>query len=129
MRIDDTHFPFVWMQMVSPGKDPDASPFTEFEALLARKEAFVLLNDEGFAHGSHEHSPEEMKQATRWMKAHKNELRTFVKASVVIEPNTVKRTAAKPFAVIFEKFWGYPLILASSKDDALVIAHNLLSAE
>lgn len=129
MRIDDARFPFVWMQMASPGKDPDASPFKAFEALLARKEAFVLLNDEGFAHGKHEHSSDEMKQTTRWMKAHKNELRLFVKASIVIEPNNVKRAAAKPFAVVFEKFWGYPLILTSSKEDALVIAQKLLSVE
>lgn len=127
MRIDATHFPFVWMYTAVPGKDANASPFAEFEALLARKESFILLNDEDAAHDKHAHSPEEMKQVTRWMKAHKSELRAFVKASIHIEPNNAKRIAAKPFAIVYEKFWGYPLIMASSKEDALAIAQKLLS--
>ncbi|ENA3445638.1 hypothetical protein ABGN35_000992 [Yersinia enterocolitica] len=127
MKIDATQFPFVWMQIAAPGNDPDVSPFKEFEALLARKEVFVFLNDEGVAHGKHEHSPEEMKQTTRWMKAHKSELRSFVKASIHIEPNNAKRIAAKPFSIVYEKFWGYPLIMTPSKEEALAIAHKLLS--
>ncbi len=63
---------------------------------------------------------------TRWMKAHKNELKTFVKASILIEPNTVKRAAARPFAIIYEKFWGYPLLIAASKEEALATAKTLL---
>ncbi|QIZ47174.1 hypothetical protein [Dickeya zeae] len=129
MRIDAAQFPFVWIQMAAPGKDPNVSPFTEFETLLARQEVFVLLNDEGTIHDEHEHehSPEEMKQITRWMKAHKSELRAFVKASIHIEPNKAKRIAAKPFAIVYEKFWGYPLMMASSKEDALATAQKLLS--
>lgn len=127
MRIDATQFPFVWMQILASGKDPDTSPFTEFEALLARKEVFVFLNDEGIAHGKHEHSPDEMKQTTRWMKAHKSELRALVKASIHIEPNNAKRVAAKPFGIVYEKFWGYPLVMTSSKEEALAVARKLLS--
>ena len=126
MRIDDAHFPFVLINMTAPVKDPVASPFSEFEALLARKTPFVLLNDEGFIENKHEHSADEMKLTTRWMKAHKNELRTFVKASIMIEPNIVKRTAARPFAVIYEKFWGYPLLMVPSKEEALATAKTLL---
>ncbi|WJV52361.1 hypothetical protein PCO85_14070 [Prodigiosinella aquatilis] len=129
MRIDATQFPFVWMQIAAFGRDPDVSPFTELEALLARKEVFVFLNDEGIAHDKHAHSPEEMKQTTRWMKAHKSELQAFVKASIHIEPNNAKRIAAKPFSIVYEKFWGYPLIMTSSKEEALVIAQKLLSEE
>jgi hypothetical protein len=126
MRIDDAHFPFVWINMNASGKDPIASPFSEFEALLARKTPFVLLNDEGVNESKHEHSADEMKLTTRWMKAHKDELRTFVKASILIEPNIVKRTAARPFAVIYEKFWGYPLLMVPSKEEALATAKTLL---
>ena len=129
MRVDAAQFPFVWIQMAAPGKDPNVSPFTEFEALLARQEVFVLLSDESTIHGEHEHSPEEMKRITRWMKAHKSELRAFVKASIHIEPNKVKRLAAKTFAIVYEKFWGYPLMMASSKKDALATAQKLLSEE
>jgi len=127
--IDATEFPLVWMQIAAPSNKPEDSPFAEFEALLARKEVFVLLNDEGLDTGDHEHSPEEMKQTSLWMKRHKSDLRIFVKASIHIEPSTAKRLASKAFTVVYEKFWGYPMLIAATKEEALVMAQNLLAGE
>ncbi|MEJ2631661.1 MAG: hypothetical protein P8011_11145 [Acidihalobacter sp.] len=129
MQIDASRFPLVWMRLNAPVTDPEASPFAEFEALLARKEIFVLLNDEGLDEGDHEHSPEEMKQASLWMKRHKRELRAFVKAAIYIEPNTAKRLATKAFTLVYEKFWRYPMLMVATKDDALVLAQQLLRDE
>ncbi len=129
MLIDASQFPLVWMRLNAPGTDPEASPFAEFEALLARKKVFVLLNDEGLNKGDHEHSPEEMKLASRWMKRHKSELRTLVKAGIYIERNTAKRLATKAFALMYEKFWGYPMLMVASKDEALALAQRLLPSE
>ncbi|PMX27496.1 MULTISPECIES: hypothetical protein [unclassified Pseudomonas] len=129
MLIDATQFPLVWMQISTPSKNPEDSPFAEFEALLARKEVFVLLNDESLDSGEHEHSPEEMKQTSLWMKRHKSDLRAFVKASIHIEPNTAKRLASKAFAVMYEKFWGYPMLMTVTKEEALALAQKLLAGE
>ena len=129
MLIDTSTFPLVWMRFNASGNDPEASPFTEFEALLARKEVFVLLNDEGLDKGDHEHSSEEMKQTSRWMKRHKSELKAFVKAAIYIEPNTAKRLATKAFSLVYEKFWGYPMLMVATKDHALALAQQLLSDE
>jgi len=129
MLIDASKFPLVWMRLNAPGTDPTASPFAEFELLLARKELFVLLNDEGLDKGEHEHSPEERKQTSLWMKRHKSELRAFVKAGIYIEPNTAKRLAAKAFARVYQKFWGYPMLTVATKDEALVLARMLLLGE
>lgn len=129
MQIDATQFPLVWMRLNAPGTDPEASPFAEFEALLARKKVFVLLNDEGLDKGDHEHSPEEMKQTSLWMKRHKSELRALVKAWIYIEPNTAKRLATKAFALVYEKFWGYPMLMVATKDEALALAQTLLPSE
>ncbi|ARP82321.1 hypothetical protein CAL12_16850 [Bordetella genomosp. 8] len=126
MLMDVSKFPLVWMELNAPGPDPGASPFAEFEALLARKEVFVLLNDEGLDSGAPEHSPEEMKQASLWMKRHKSELRAFVKAGIYIEPNAAKRLATKAFALVYEKFWGYPMLTVETKDEALTLARKLL---
>jgi hypothetical protein len=128
MLIDAAHFPLVWTQIATSGANP-AAPFAEFEALLVRKEAFVLLNEEGLDKGEHEHSPEEMKQTSLWMKRHKSELRAFVKAAIYIEPSAVKRQATRAFAVVFEKFWGYPILVAGTKDEALALAKQLLEGE
>jgi hypothetical protein len=129
MLIDAAQFPVVWMRINAPANRPDASPFAEFEALLARKEVFVLLNNEGLDKGEHEHSPEEMKQASLWMKSHKSELRAFVKAGIYIEPSAAKRLATKAFTLVYEKFWGYPMLMVATKDEALALAQKLLPGE
>ncbi|SKC74305.1 hypothetical protein [Paraburkholderia hospita] len=129
MLIDAAQFPLVWMRINAPSNNAEASPFSEFEALLAREEVFVLLNDEELDKGEHEHSPEEMKQTSLWMKRHKSELRAFVKAAIYIEPSTAKRLATKAFAVVYEKFWGYPMLMVASNDEALALAKKLLPGE
>lgn len=132
MLIDASQFPMVWMRLNAPGADPTVSPFAEFEGLLARKEVFVLLNDEGLdkgEQGEHEHPQEEMKQTSLWMKRHKSELRAFVKAGIYIEPNTAKRLATKAFALMYEKFWGFPMLTVATRDEALALARKLLPGE
>ncbi|SIO95889.1 hypothetical protein [Vibrio spartinae] len=129
MQIDTSQFPLVWTRFNAPGTDPETSPFAEFEALLARKSAFVLLNDEGLDKGDHEHSPDEMKQTSRWMKRNKSELKAFVKAAIYIEPNIAKRMATKAFASVYEKFWGYPMLMVATKDEALALAQKFLADE
>ena len=129
VQIDTAHFPLVWMQIASSSGNPAAKPFSEFEALLARKEAFVLLNEEGLDRGEHEHSPEEMKQVSLWMKRHKRELRTFVKAVIYVEPSSAQRLATKLFTLIYEKFWGYPMLMVATRDEALALARRLLAGE
>jgi hypothetical protein len=61
------------------------------------------------------------------MKKHKAELRTLVLAMIVIEPSAAKRLVFKPFSVAFAKFWGFPMRLASSREEATEIAGKLLS--
>jgi hypothetical protein len=127
--MTSTHLLAIVIRIALIALFPEASPFAEFEALLARKEPFVLLNDEGLDAGDHEHSPGEMKQASLWMKRNKSDLRAFVKASIHIEPRTTKRLASKAFAVVYEKFWGYPMLMTATKNEALVLAQKLLASE
>lgn len=122
MLIDDTQFPLVWMRAKT--SDIPASPFASLETLLAREKCFVLLDN--MAH-EHEETPEERKQLALWMKRHKEALRTFIKAAIHIEPDADKRPAAQAFAPTYEKFWGYPLRVVASTDEALALARELLS--
>jgi len=124
MFIDSSTFPLVWMRQVASASDPAQAPFEEFANLLARKQAFVFLSDDGFS--DHEHSQEERKQTSLWMKKNKVEIRAFIKGMVLIEPNAGKRLASKAFAIMFGKFWGYPLLVTASKEEALETAQRLL---
>ncbi|MYM94887.1 hypothetical protein [Duganella vulcania] len=126
MSINSSDFPLVWMNLSQePGHDhqPD---FDEFEANLQRGVSFVLLTDTVPA-DDHEHSPEEKKRTALWMKKHKLELRRLVLAMIMVEPNSAKRLGFKAFAVVFAKFWGYPLLLAASREQAMEMARELLS--
>ncbi|HCK0545002.1 TPA: hypothetical protein NII24_003430 [Pseudomonas aeruginosa] len=128
MSMNSSNFPFVWMTLSQePGHDAQKD-FDEFEANLRRGEPFVLLSDAAPAEG-HEHTPEEKKRTSLWMKKHKVELRKLVLAMILVESNSAKRLGFKTFAVVFAKFWGYPLLLASSREHAMEMARELLPME
>lgn len=125
MSMDSSNFPLVWMSLAPvPGHD-FKQDFDEFEANLKRGEVFVLLSDYAPAE-DHEHSGEEKRYTSLWMKKHKSELRNLVLAMIVIEPNAAKRIAFRAFGVVFAKFWGYPLMLATTREEALETADKLL---
>ncbi|WP_346893875.1 hypothetical protein [uncultured Roseibium sp.] len=126
MPIDITNLPLVWM---SYDEGPDHDHDEDFEALeesFKRGAPFVILTDNAPTE-DHAHSQEEKKRTALWMKKHKAELRTLVLAMIVIEPSAAKRLAFKPFGVAFAKFWGYPMTLASSREEGIEIAGKLLS--
>lgn len=127
MSMNSSNFPLVWMNLSQkPGHDHQRD-FDEFEANLRRGEPFVILSDTVPDDDDHEHTPEEKKLTALWMKKHKVELRRLVRAMILIEPNSAKRLGLKAFAVVFAKFWGYPLLLASSREQAIEMATELLS--
>jgi len=126
MRLDGTNFPLVWMNYdEGPDHDHDEA-FAAFEANLKRGAPFVLLTESAPTE-EHAHGREEEKRISLWMKTHKAELRTRVLAMIVIEPSAARRATFKAFGVVFAKVWGYPLKLASSRDEALEIAAKLLT--
>ena len=128
MSVNSSDFPFVWMKLTQePGHDHQKD-FTEFEANLQRGEPFVLLTDIAPAE-DHEHSPEEKKRTALWMKKHKIELRKWVLAMILVEPNSAKRLGFRAFAAVFAKFWGYPLLLAASRQQAMEMARELLAKD
>lgn len=126
MPFDSTNFPLVWMSFEEgPDHDHDED-FAAFEANLKRGAPFVLLTDTAPAE-DHEHSQEEKKRTSLWMKKHRAELSRLVLAMIVIEPSAAKRLAYKAFGVAFAKFWGCPMRLATSREEAMEIAGILLS--
>lgn len=126
MPLDSTNFPLVWMSYDhGPDHDHDED-FAALEVNLKRGVPFVILTDSAPTE-DHEHSQEEKKRTALWMKKHKVALRTLVLAMIVIEPSAAKRLAFRPFGVAFAKFWGYPMRLAASREEAMAIAEGLLS--
>ena len=126
MPFDNSNFPLVWMNHdEDPHHDHDKDLKT-FEENLQHGDPFVILTDNA-PNEDHEHSQEEKKRTILWMKKHKTELRTLVRAMIVIEPSAAKRMAFKPFGVAFGKIWGFPLKITSSHEEAMELAEKLLS--
>jgi hypothetical protein len=127
MLLDDSAFPIVRMHYDKTAPEGEDAGFALFDALLARERAFVLLGEGG--DGAREQSHEERKSLTLWMKRNREPLRAFVKAMVYVEPKAAKRVLVKASAGVFGKFWGYPMLVAASREEALAIAARLLAGE
>ncbi|WP_413791935.1 MULTISPECIES: hypothetical protein [unclassified Pseudomonas] len=125
MSVNSSDFPFVWMNLTQESGHDHQKDFDELEANLRRGEPFVLLTDTAPAE-DHEHSPEDKKRTALWMKKHKIELRKSILAMILVEPHSAKRLGYKAFAVVFAKFWGYPMLLAASREQAMEMAKELL---
>ncbi|MGC6370817.1 hypothetical protein [Pseudomonas sp. K2I15] len=126
MQLDSSTFPMVKIVFDAPSDAPPQNTFVAFEALLQREESFVLLHEKAVDESAYEHSHEERKQVSIWMKKNKVALRAFVKAMIQVEPSAAKRLALKPFTVMFGKAWGYPLLVVESRDRAWALARDVL---
>ncbi|QJI11452.1 MULTISPECIES: hypothetical protein [unclassified Pseudomonas] len=129
MRLDSTTFPVVKIIFDAPNEGGPEDAFVVFEGLLAREQAFLLLHEKSVDENAHEHSHEERRQASIWMKKNKQALRTFVKGMIQVEPSAAQRLALKPFAAMFGKAWGYPLLVVESKDQAWALARDVLDEQ
>lgn len=82
MRLDSSTFPVVKIVFDAPNEGGPDDAFVVFEGLLARQQAFVLLHEKAEDENSHEHSHEERKQASIWMKKNRPALRTYVRGMI-----------------------------------------------
>ncbi|AHC36340.1 hypothetical protein A7317_16280 [Pseudomonas fluorescens] len=126
MRLDSSTFPVVKIVFDAPNEGGPDDTFVIFESLLARQQPFLLLHEKAVDENNHEHSHEERKQASIWMKKNKPALRAFVKGMIQVEPSAAKRLALKPFTITFSKAWGYPLLVVGSREQAWALARDVL---
>jgi hypothetical protein len=127
MLLDDTKFPIVRLHYNQADEQGEGSGFQRFEALLERRQPFVLIGLG--AQPDQVQSVEERKQVTLWMKRNRPALHTYVRAMVYVEPSPAKRFLAKASAPVFQKFWGYPILVSASEADAEAVAERLLAGE
>ncbi len=126
MQIDIQDFPLVRMDYSGAGKQSIEETLRIFEQCLQRKQAFVFLAGGADFDKDPNENVADRRAVSLWMKQHKAELRDYVKAMYYVEPSAVKRLAAKAFAVIYGKFWGHPMIVTESRDEAVRQAYELL---
>lgn len=129
MNIDATEYPIVRM-IADPALDvPVDEVLASISDLLALGRPFVFIGegDPGDGGGDKQAKVEERRKTALWMKANKTEIRRLVKGHVHIVPEAAKRVAMKAFSVVFAKFWGYPMYIVASAEDARAKAQSLLA--
>ncbi|MBX8783681.1 hypothetical protein HBA94_07880 [Ochrobactrum sp. GRS2] len=126
MQIDIQDFPLVRMDYSGASHQTIEETLQIFEQCLQRKQAFVFLGWAADFDKDPNENVADRRTVSLWMKQHKAELRDYVKAMYYVEPSAVKRLAAKAFAVIYGKFWGHPMIVTESRDEAVRQAYELL---
>lgn len=126
MQIDVQDFPFVRMDYSGQGDQSVEDTLQIFEQCLTRKEQFVFLAGGADFEKDHSDNVADRRIVALWMKKHKADLGDYVKAMYYVEPSPVKRLAAKAFSVMYGKFWGHPMIVSESNEEALRQARQLL---
>lgn len=126
MQIDVQNFPFVRLNYSDDGDHTVQETLQIFEQCLTRKEQFVFLAGGADFDKDHSDNVADRRVVALWMKKHKADLGDYVKAMYYVEPSPVKRLAAKAFSVMYGKFWGHPMIVSESNEEALRQARQLL---
>lgn len=127
MHVDTTDFPEVWMDFTHGTGQTIDEVLVVYTDLLARGEPFVFLGEGGDVEGDKDaHDVADRKKISLWMKRNKTAINALVRAMIYIEPNTSKRIAVRSFALVYEKFWGYPMFVAASRDEASAIIRTVL---
>lgn len=127
MHVDINEFPQVWMDFTLGAGQSTDEVLAVYTDLLARGEPFVFLGEGGDFEGDRAaQDVADRKKISLWMKQNKRAITALVRAMIYIEPNVSKRIAARAFALVYEKFWGYPMFVAVSRDEAMAIIRTVL---
>lgn len=126
MNIDTTDYPLVRMDNTPENSIPIDDLLDVFSALLARGKPFVFIAD--MLPDRKNTNIEYGHKLTRWMKENKEKLSHLVKGHIQVIENTELHLLPPSFAVTFARFWGYPMFIVSSKEDAHKKAQSLLES-
>lgn len=126
MNIDPHQFPLVWMHYREAAGQTD--PFSQLDQLLQRQQPFVLVTADapGEQAQPDANAKASLKQASLWMKQNKAAIRRWIKAGIVIAPDSAAQARVEAFADTYRKFWGYPLLHCASKEAAMAMVGRLL---
>ena len=103
MQIVTTEFPFVWLRYTGSTHTDPARLIAELDALLARREPFVLLTDDapsGDDRGGDDH--ELRKQLAKWSKASRAQSREWIPAMIAIGRRSAARGAQRILGCVRE---------------------------
>ncbi|MEI7065790.1 hypothetical protein WCU84_19385 [Dickeya chrysanthemi] len=133
LKIDESEFPIVWLTQIEnienkPSQADDADDsFIQLEKILDKRSPFIIINTAEFGDKNrHEHSKDEKMKIVLWLKKNKKNVKKYIIAQIQIVPKEKQGLLLNSFVKTFSKFWGYPMIIVSNKEQALEKAKSLL---
>ena len=129
MQIDMTEFPIVKMDYSVPYNTDFREILQHLSDLLARKKPFVIIGKGERSEEDEAQSRVDRHEASIWAKDHRAAIQKWIKMHYYVETDAEKVLEMEEFSVIFEKFWGYPLIVVPSMEDAYQRAETLLNSK
>lgn len=129
MQIDTTEFPIVKMDYSVPYQTDFREILASLDELFARKTPFVIIGRGERSEKDEAQSKEDRHEAGLWAKARKEQIAESIMIHYYVESDPVKVLEMEEFSVIFEKFWGYPLVVVSSVEEGYRRAHALLNSK
>ncbi len=118
MQIDTTEFPIVKMDYGAPYQTDFREVLSCLDTLFERKIPFVIIGAGARSEEDETQSREDRHEAGLWAKARKKQIAASIMVHYYVESDPVKVAEMEEFSVIFEKFWGYPLVVVSSMVEA-----------
>lgn len=126
MNIDARHFPQVTLEYNATLNLPMNEVLAQLSELIARDLPFAFIATGGL--GEANADPEDHKKLSLWMKANKPQIVKTIKGHVQIVEDAAGQAAAREFVPTFIKFWGYPMLVAATAEEAQEKVGELLAA-
>lgn len=127
MNVDAKDFPVVRLFQPQGDAMPMGEVLAVFSALLTRDEPFVFYSEGGFDGDGPNGDVADRRDMSLWVKANKAEIRRLIRAHVHLETEAAARVAAEAFAPNSQKFWGYPMLIAATADEARAMCDTMLA--
>ena len=127
MKIDSRDFPIVHLDYASSSRKNYNQILLHLKQLLEKKQPFVIIGKG--AHDENEDRVDDRRKISFWAQANKKEVQKYIKVHLYIAQDLETKKSMEEFTETFEDFWGYPLVVVESEEEALSKAHLLLESE
>ena len=123
MHLDTTSFPLVWIRDESQQKDLTS----QLDALLDRRERFVLIVDRNVEHDEQQDHVEK-KRSVLWLKRNRPRLKQWCAGAIVVIDSKAKELVVRPMLYPISKAFGF-LVHTARQTNAETEARSLLGID
>lgn len=127
MKIDSSNFPIVYLDYGASSRRNFNQILLHLKQLLERKQPFVIIGSGASDHDDEERN-DDRRKISFWTQANRQAVQKYIKVHLYVASDIDNQKKAEAFAQTFEDFWGYPMVVVNSREEALAKAQLLLQS-